>query len=275
MALRQVADTLAALCAAPTRAELSGEATIMAEFDAIAEFRPLGLSQAAPPYGMAHTLVLPVPPPGAPRRRGARHRNRRPAPSVSKRTAAILIAAAAALVVAAVAVTGNLPGLQKSNAPQSTAASSATHSGAGNSGSQGVQANRAATESPNRDRATPTDSAAVQPAKVPPQEELCRAVFGFFLQPEQGPDWRSKWATEIANLKKLEKLAGGPGKAGKFCAQYVRDMFPHGIPDSLGPGAHGLQQLGPVDPGQNAQDMKPHPPAQPPATNAAPANSNG
>src|SRR6185437_11465962 len=66
--LRQVADALAALRAAPAQAELSGEAAIMAEFSAAAELRAQGLSgTAAGANGQAHTLTLP---PHATRKRG-------------------------------------------------------------------------------------------------------------------------------------------------------------------------------------------------------------
>jgi hypothetical protein len=68
-ALRPVADTLAVLrAAAPTPAELHGEAAVMAEY------RALGLGQSD---GPAQTLVLPAVPAGRPPRRAARHRARR------------------------------------------------------------------------------------------------------------------------------------------------------------------------------------------------------
>src|SRR5215472_7821006 len=57
--LRPVADVLAALQAAPTPAELGGQAVIMAEFRALAEFRAAGLAQNGRARDTAQTLVRP------------------------------------------------------------------------------------------------------------------------------------------------------------------------------------------------------------------------
>ncbi len=77
VALRQVAEALTALRAAPTFAELRGEATIMAEFRALADFRAFGLRRASRADGLAHTLELPVAPSALALRRAPRHRGLR------------------------------------------------------------------------------------------------------------------------------------------------------------------------------------------------------
>src|SRR5215469_1821349 len=73
VALRPVADALAALQAAPMPAELRGQATIMAEFRALAEFRTTGLGQDRRAGVPAHTLVLSGPQERLRHRRAPRH----------------------------------------------------------------------------------------------------------------------------------------------------------------------------------------------------------
>ncbi len=214
-ALRQVADALMALRGAPTPAERRGEAVIMAEFGALAEFGAYGQTAA----GQAHTLVLPVPPrSGAQRRRGARHRSRRAGRPLSWRGGAFRGAAAAAVIVTFVAFSGSPI---KSLTHAQTSAPPATHSAAGHPGSQNVAAKSAVPVPP-----APSHAVAKHPA--PPQatdgRTLCRTWFGDFGHPQP----HSKWGMEQALFWQISKLAGGPRQVFAYCAPFVKDMFPHG-----------------------------------------------
>jgi hypothetical protein len=273
MALRQVADALAALRAAPTRAELSGESTIMAEFSALAEFRALGLSQAARDGGQARTLVLPVPPSDVDRGRGARHRSRGRAHRVNRRSGGLMVAAAAALIVAAVAVTGNLPGV--SHRPMSLPGATKTPApGARNSASPSLAA-RAAKSMPDH-TATPSPSSSQGPSKVSTPSALCRSLFGSLAHP--GLAGRVDWKAEEQAFDDLRKLAkGGPVQVAQFCDRHVPGLFPHGI---FGLGGV-VSQLWSLDPGQGngnagqgnqGQQTGPSQPSPPAPSNSPPAN---
>lgn len=275
--LRQVADAIAALRAAPTLAELSGEATILAEFSALAEFRALGLSRATRDDGQVHTLVLPAQPagpagPAGPAsRRGARHRGRRPYP-VSRRTGSLLAAAAAALLLAAVAVTGNLPGPLDHLGRGSTAAPAASRTSTGNSGSSGLQV-KGATTVPDRSHPTTSSQHSVNaPATESEQSQLCRSFFGFIKHP--GRDWPARWKAEEPVLQQLDKLAGSPWAVPHLCDPYVRDLFPHGIPWPFRPGWHLSQDLVQGSQGQQPGPWQPSPAASPAQVASSNTNAN-
>lgn len=232
VALRQVADALTALRAGPTPAELTGEATILAEFRAVAEFRALGLGETARADGVAHTLEFPPLQPDRARGRAARHRGRRPARSFSRRGGVLMGAAAAALIVVAVAATGNLPGPLRVHTDSSSAAQTTSPSSAG-SGSQGVQGKKA-----NRESASPTAPASSAiPQNSVAYQQLCRAYFGYFSH--SGP--HSKMSAESA-LTQLIRVAGSPDRVLQSCKLYVKDMFPGGMPAILPylPGSHNF-----------------------------------
>ena len=266
MELRPVKDALTALCAPPTLAELAGEATIMAEFSALAEFRALGLSQAGLDGGQLHTLVLPVPPAEIASRqgRGPRHRQRRPARPV-RRTGAVMIAAAAVLILVAVAVSlsGRIAHTPKSTPP-------AAANGGHNSASPQVQGN-GAPEATTSHTATPTRSATPPPSL----SALCNSVYGFLAHPDSD---RLQVAAEYSKLEQLIKLAGGPKMVPSDCRQYVNNVFQKGLPGPTGPDSHmwrWLQDAGPLaNQGTRGQEPAPSLPS-PPAVNPALSTSNG
>jgi hypothetical protein len=113
--------------------------------------------------------------------------------------------------------------------------------------------------------------------QAPPQEKLCRSLFGIFQTDPGGKDWKAKLKAESSIVEQLETLAGGKLKIAAYCTPYVRDMFQDGsIPDPFGPDGHGWQ---PFDPGPNAQDNQGGPPAPgpgntPSATPSASSNAN-
>jgi hypothetical protein len=175
VALRPAADILAALRAAAAPAEFSGQATIMAEFRVQAEFRALGLAEAARAADPAMTLQLPVLPADRPRRRTAPHRGRRRAASrVSLRAGALMGAAAAAAIVITVVLAGNLPGpiqhLAAHFAHLSTVSPS-SRPAAGSGASPGLQVTGAATEPAHP---KPSHHATVSPATSPSSRRLRR-----------------------------------------------------------------------------------------------------
>lgn len=222
-ALRQVADALVALRAAPAAAELAGEAAIMAEFSALAEFLPSGHGDAAPTGSPAHTLVLPVPPPGAARTGGARHRGsrRRTGRQPNWRAATLLSVAAAAAIVMIIALGGILPSPGKSRSH--TSSPSATQPLASSSGSQNVAAKSAATMRPSPSHRPATHRPTAQ---SPQGRALCRTWFADFGHPQP----HSKWASEWSLFNRISTLAGGPLNVFEYCRPVVQDMFPHRNP---------------------------------------------
>lgn len=231
--LRQVADALAALRAGPTRAELRGEAAIMAEF-------------SAQSGGQERTLVLPLTVPDDARRRQSRHRVRRPARPRSLRAGALMGAAAAAILVTVVVFSGGLPGSIEHLAR--TASPSASSHAEHDSGSSNVQSTGAATE--------PASSPALAhphsplPSPSPQLKKLCHTYFGYFAHPEP----RSKWAAELALFMRISKLVGGNDHVFTDCGPYIHDLFPHGTPWFFPPipGSHH----GKGDSGQNSQGLQ-------------------
>lgn len=215
-ALRPVVDVLGTLHAPATRAELRGEAA------AVAEFRALGLRQAARPAGLTSTLELQMLLADPPPRRVARHRVRRRGPGRVSRLAGTLTAVAALVVlVAAVALTGNLSGpIQRLTGR--TAAQSTSHP-TGNSASPKTETRSAAVE--------PTSYPPVTLSATPTQSErsaICREYFGYLKRPEP----LSTWAAEASVWQRLTKLAGSGNleRVYDYCAPYVTSLFPHWIP---------------------------------------------
>jgi hypothetical protein len=245
-ALRPVAETIAALRAAPMPAELSGETAIMAEFRAMAGSR--GGRQA-------DTLELPLVSADGSPRRSARHRaRRRGARQVSRRTGALMGAAAAVLIVVAVAFAGNLPGPIQRFTPfdfgrSSTASPSAGHSSGGKAASSGVQGSATPTK-PATPQAS-VSSGGVAPESPSPSPtsspgSLCRAYFGYFLTHRQSglsPAEKSLY-WQLARLARSPELA----KVLHYCASYLGDMYGNkpseADANSQGPG-DGSARTGP------------------------------
>jgi hypothetical protein len=225
VALRPVADTLAALQAAPMPAELRGEATIMAEFRALAEFRAAGLGQDGRAGDPAQTLVLSVPPEGLARRRAPRHRaRRRTAPVTNWRAGTLMSAAAVAVVVLAFVLTGFVPGpiqrLTHLGTPAARTPSAAQNAG-GNSSSPKVEATSASKE--------PTAHPTAGGSATPQQSQasgLCHAFYDFVKHPVSSAGLKR----ETSLFNQLSKLAGSssPPRVAGYCAQYMGDLFPHG-----------------------------------------------
>jgi hypothetical protein len=248
IALRPVADVLAALRASPAPAELWGEANVMAEF------RAHGPGGVARPMGPAPTRPLSALPDGpAPRRRPTRRRGRRKTarPVVSHWAGALTGIAAAVAIVIVVAFTGNLPAnLERLAHLGPTAKPSA------------------ATASPQHSQAqkTETSSASKQPTTSPPathstgatQSEdtaACRAYYGDYMHPQSLVTEKSLW-------QQLTTLADSPSprQVYQFCLPYLDGMFPHWMPE-LGhyPAA---PDNGTGNQGSNQPASQTNPPAQ-------------
>lgn len=226
VALRPVADVLAALRAGPAAAELRGEA------NAMAEFRALRLGQVERPEhqtGPTATLLIEAPLVGPRVGRPGRHRGhpgRRRAPRrASDRPGLLLGTAAAAASVLALVVAGNFvgpfKGITSSVAHSMAGTPSATHS-TGHSVAPRVETTSAARE-PTRYPPASSPAAPAQPAR----SQACRAYYMEYQHP--GP---SAWAAELSRWSQLTELAGSgdPFQVLKYCAPYVRDLLPGGMP---------------------------------------------
>lgn len=218
VALRPVADALAALRAGPVAAELYGEA------DAMAEFRALGLGQGGPGRPAA-TMLLEARPAGArtrPGRRPARHRvrpaRRHPLRRAVLRPAVLSAVAAAAVIVVAVLVTGNFAGPLRAIAHMASP-SAATRSSAstGHSAAPRVEASSAGLET------TPPPSATYSTAPAPSPSGTCQAFYTGHLHPGLSP-----WATQQYLWEQLIKLAHSDSwvKVYRYCAPYIKGLFP-------------------------------------------------
>lgn len=239
VALRPVADALAALQAAPMPAELRGEAMIMAEFRALAEFRAAGLGKNGRAGDTAPTLVLSVPRAGPARRRAPRHRARRQAaPASHWRTGTLLGAAATVVVLAAVVLAGYVPGpIQRlthlGNPPASS--QSATRNAGENSSSPKVEGS--ASQVPP---ARPTIG-----GSATPQSEgslLCHEVYDIVTNLGPSAHWKQEMSSLSSLWNRLTELAGSsrPSQVASYCAPYVGDLLPHGtLPHLPGSGDQG------------------------------------
>jgi hypothetical protein len=250
-ALRQVADALTALCAAPTPAELTGEAAARTEFRALAETLGFGLDEAVRTDGHPYAEVLsalamegPAARPPARHRiirnargasggaaRSARpHRARPPGRRLNRRSGVLVAVAGAALVMALISLTGSLPGPIHSLEHLSAAGKSSPTTSV-SSGSQNLQA-RSATPEPSH-RTTPARPARQTPSSSPASSaqsqanELCRA---FYWELERAQP--SEILAELHLIREIDYLAGDPVHfdVSSYCGQYVQDMFPHGLP---------------------------------------------
>jgi hypothetical protein len=256
-------DTLAALRAAPTRAEFSGEANIMAEFRALAEFQALGLREAQHSAGPADTLELHAMPADPGPRRAARHRARRHIPPVSWRAGTLMGVAAAAVIVIAVAFFGNLPGpiLRITHLRHVSTVSHPSLQGTGSK-----DKTTKAKPSGSHPTAVPSStwSPPPTPSTSPSPSELCRSYYASFLHPEYG-------AAEMSLGRKLATLAGGadPGQLYRFCRQYLGHNWHY-------PRTDDASQ---ANPGQNSQSQtggtSQPAPGQPGSGSSPPATQSG
>lgn len=143
-----------------------------------------------------------------------------------------MAAGGAALTVVAIALTGSLPGPIHSFG-HSSAAGKLSATPSVSPGSQNVQAGSATPEPSNR--ATPTPPARQTPS--PPRSSsaqsqadgLCRAFYSkYFLHAYPGLGFPA----EIAAYQQIAKLFADPPQfnLNSYCGQYVKDMFPQGLP---------------------------------------------
>jgi hypothetical protein len=239
IALRPVADALAALRAGPVAAELYGEP------NAMAEFRALGLGQAGRP---AATMLLEAQPAGSrvrPGRRPARHRVRPARRHLLRRAvlrpAVLSAVAAAAVIVVAVLVTGNFAGPLRAIAHMASPSAGASFpkGSTGHSAAPRVEATSAGR--------VPTTAPSVAHSTASAQSVLsssCRAYYSYFKHPEG----LSSWATQRSLWDQLTKLVGTRDwlEVSQDCAPYVKDLFPGRIP--------AAQNQPPVYPGQESQN---------------------
>jgi hypothetical protein len=228
--LRPVADALAALQAEPMPAELRGQAIIMAEF------RAAGLAQDSRAGDAAQTLVLSGPQERLGHRSAPRHRGRRrTTPVASWRTGTLISAVAVAAVVLAVVLTGNVPGpFQHLVNPSAITW--------GNSSSPKVQGSATPEPTP------PPASASLTPQQVE-ANSLCNIAYNFVQNPGHSAGWRQDTSL-LQQLQQLINLAGGLGQVRDYCAPWVGDLFPNGIPKAFShlPGlddqGSGFSQVG-------------------------------
>jgi hypothetical protein len=242
VALRQVADALAALRAAPTPTELSGEAV------ARAEFRAIVLDEEARTDGGPYALVLSAltldgahrPPPR--HRRGlrlarggpARPQPSRPAGRRVRRPGGVLVGAVALVVIAAaVALTASLSGpIQRLGRSTADSRPTVAHSSSG-SGSQAVTGSGSTESATHRTapahsvRPTPPASHAPRRPAQSPAQRPCTEYYEYFKNSQH----RGKLSSaENTLLQNLIKAAGGYSSVYAYCAPYIHSVFPNGLP---------------------------------------------
>jgi len=228
-----VADLLAALRAGPVPAELYGEASAMAEF------RALGLGQARSPASTMPLEALPAGSRARPGRRAARHRVRT-ARRHSLRPAVLSAVAAAAVIVGAVLVTGNFAGPFRAIAHMASPSAGASFpkSSTGHSAAPRVEISSSALET------TPPPSAAYSTPPAPTPGEICHAFYTGLIHPGL-----SAWATQESLWEQLTKLAHSSSSVQvfRYCAPYVKDLFPAGQNQAPHPGPGYQNSLGQQD----------------------------
>jgi hypothetical protein len=257
IALRPVADVLAALRAAPAPAELRGEANAMAEFRA---YGPAGVAHPMGPAPTRPLSVLSEDP--SPRRRPKGRRGRRKAGRpVSLWAGTLTGVATAAAIVIVVAFTGNLPApierlahLGPTSTPSAKASSSHSVAPKTETSSASVQPT---TASPSATHSTgPTQSG---------PSAICDEYYGDFKH----PDPPSRLATEMSLWQQLTAMAHSPSpvQVYRFCEPWVGSLFPRWTPE-LNPY--------PATPHANAGNQGNNQSASPdnPAASDSPAVSN-
>jgi hypothetical protein len=233
-ALRPVARTLAALRAAPTHAELAGEAAARAEFR---RYRPAGSRPVwtAPAAGNVHPLASSLRLPRS--RRPPRHR--RPSRGVNWRVVGTLGAAAAAVLVVVAALGGAFSGSAgKGQLASSSSSPRGTGGSTSGSGLQGVEGRAS-----NAPTARPTPHASGgQSATGPDVPTLCREYFASLAHP-------ADWAEQNALVSELSEPAGGRWSVEGYCYKMLSEAGDYSgnpwypghsgnAPGQQGPGSH-------------------------------------
>jgi hypothetical protein len=267
--MRPVAGTLAALRAAPMRAELAGEASARAVFREIMLAGERGPGWSGRGVGDGHTLILPTrPSDGGPHvvtRPRHSHRKPRQRGRWQPKAVAAAAAGAAVLVVGGIALAGGFSGAREPGQPRpnSGATSAMPQAGGAGSGSRGVEGT--ATKEPT---ARPTPSAPGGQSSAGLGGTLCRQYWAFFGHIESP----TSWAAEQSNFQQLSQLAGSRWDVPRYCMAYYSWGF---APPALapnpgnGPGGPGHQV-----PGDSQGGSQPHSGNGGPG-NGGPGNAGG
>ena len=249
-ALRPVESTLAALRAAPTRRELSAEASARAAFRALSTPQVPWTAPAEHGTVPSDTLVFPAGEhllPAADRRpsRAARHRRRRRRASGGGGRSAIALTAVAAaaviIVVIAVAVTGAIPGSIGQMVSFRGHPTSAT-----SPAPRARQTPKSRRTTGGASHPTPSPQASGTPSASPSATTgpgtLCRELYQRTGQPNG--------AAKFALFEALTRLAGGPGKVLGYCIRLATPslLFPSQRPFPA--GSFGGYPFGPGDRGR-------------------------
>jgi hypothetical protein len=214
-----VAGSLAALRAAPTRAELAGEARARAAF---LRSRPAHASEPAPPpaAGDGRTLILPARTAGGGPHAVARprHSHRRPPRRGRWQPKALAGAAAGAavVIVGGIALAGGFSGTggHPGQPGQSSGVTSTiTQAGGTDSGSRGLEGTAAKVPTV---RPTPSASGGQPSSAGSGASALCRQYWAFFARPES----LARRAAEQDTLQRLSELAGNPRNVPRYCMAY-------------------------------------------------------
>lgn len=244
--MRPVAATLAALCSAPMRAELAGEATARAMFRQIMAAREDGSALSGGETGDAPTLVLQapgaadgphlLPPPRRSYRRPARRRRWQAKALVGA------VAAAAAVVIAGVALAGPFSGAGGGQLGRSSDVTSATTrptgTGPGPNGLVEGNATKEAARHPTPGASGSQQSAGGSGVESDPSA-LCRQYWAFLSPPKSSGDSKAK----NHNLQQLSQLAGGLGNVNQYCMTYPPGPGGSSAPE-VNPGGPDFQAPG-------------------------------
>jgi hypothetical protein len=234
--MRPVAGTLAALRAAPVRAEWAGEAA------ARTAFRQIMLASGREPVrseagtGDPRTLIMPTRTAdgGAHAVTRRRHSHRRPPRRVRWRSTALAggaLGAAAVVIIGGIALAGAFSGGGHPGQPGSSTAvtSTTTKSGGSGPGPGGLEGSAA-----KEPTASPTSSASggrppsSGSAAASERSSLCLQYWAFFAHPESS----AEWAAEQGTLQRLSELAGSPWNVPRYCGAYYQWGFAPPPPES-------------------------------------------
>ena len=253
--MRPVAGTLAALRAAPMRAELAGEASARAAFREIMLAGERGPGWSGRAVGDGDTLILPTRSSGGGPHAVTRprHSHRRPPRRRRWRSKALAGAAAGAavMIVGGIALAGGFSGAAAHPGQPGASAgatSTTTQAGGTGSGSRGLEGT--ATKEPTA-RPTPSGSGG-QPSSSGLGGTLCRQYWAFFRHPESP----ASWAAEQDSFQQLSALAGSRWNVPRYCMAYYSWGFaPSALVPNLGngQGGPGLQV-----PGDSQGGSQPH-----------------
>jgi hypothetical protein len=256
--MRPVAGTLSALRAAPTRAELAGEASARAAFRQV--MRANGTGSGWPGRGPVdgHTLILPAQGAGG----GShvvtrpRHSHRRPPRRGRWQPRALAGAAlgvAVVVVAGGVALAGGFSGVgghPGQPGGSSSAVGSATASGHSASNGLDGTASKQPTAHPSSSHSNEQSGGGTDRAAT-----LCHQYLTFLAHHEP----QSKWAKESSTIDRLSDLAGGSQHIFSYCVQLQQPWAatpqePGSDLDGPGISPPGDSQGGPSNGGpQNSQ----------------------